>query len=106
MPVILLKKDCPPYEFATKKEALRSLKKAGENPSDYRIRYVYEHMHRKPYSPGYEQRHREASARYYHRNYVPTGRPVGRPKTKFGGLVKDFSDSEFNPRTFYKRSKK
>lgn len=69
MAVIIIKKDCPPYEYKNKADAIKSIKAIGDDVKNYKFLYVYETM-RLPYYPGYDKKHREASLRHYHKNKV------------------------------------
>ena len=79
MPVIAIKKDCPPYEYDNKKAAVMAIKAAGDDPDNYVFKYLYDEMARRPYSKGYKKRHNEASLRWHHKNKVLKNNGLGRP---------------------------
>lgn len=67
MAVVIIKKECPPYEYKNKKEAIQAIKAAGDDVENYEFRYVYREI-RSRYGRRYDDLHRNASLRYYHRN--------------------------------------
>lgn len=82
MPVITIKKTRKLRAHANKKTAIRYLVAHGRNPSDYEFLYVYKEQ-RTVFASSYQELHRKAALRSYHKNKTTT-RPVGRPRKTDG----------------------